>query len=78
MNEMSSRRNDTTYRDLRDFIAEVDRLGVLRRIEGADPQFELGGITEVAAGLPECPALLFDKIKGYAAGTRSGGTDCPS
>ena len=70
MNDMPSRRNDTTYRDLRDFIAEVDRLGVLRRIEGADPHFELGGITEVAAGLPECPALLFDKIKGYAPGVR--------
>jgi UbiD family decarboxylase len=58
------------YQDLRDFIAEVDRLGALRRIEGADPCFELGGITEVAAALPDCPALLFDRIKGYAPGFR--------
>src|SRR5882672_2789766 len=58
------------YRDLRAFIAEVDNLGVLRRVDGADPRFELGGITEVAAGLPECPALLFDRIKGYAPGFR--------
>ena len=35
-----------------------------------DAHIELGGITEVAAGLPECPALLFDKIKGYAPGFR--------
>src|SRR5215475_5851286 len=58
------------YRDLRDFIAAVDKLGALRRIEGADPRFEIGGITEVAAGLPECPALLFDAIKGHPRGFR--------
>ena len=58
------------YKDLRDFIALVDKLGVLRRIIGADPQFEIGGITEVAAGLPDCPALLFDDIKGYRRGFR--------
>ena len=58
------------YRDLRDFIAEVERLGALRHLPGADPLFEIGGITEVAAGLPECPALLFDRIKGYPAGFR--------
>jgi 4-hydroxy-3-polyprenylbenzoate decarboxylase len=58
------------YRDLRDFIAQVDKLGALRRIDGADPRYEIGGITEVAAGLPECPALLFDHIQGFAPGFR--------
>ena len=58
------------YKDLREFIAEVDRLGALRRVEGADPRFEIGGITEVAAGQPDCPALLFDNIKGFAPGFR--------
>jgi len=58
------------YRDLRQFIDLVDKLGALRRIEGADPRFEIGGITEVAAGLPECPALLFDSIEGYKRGFR--------
>ena len=50
------------YKDLRGFIKQVDELGALRRVNGADPKFELGGITEVAAGTPECPALLFDRI----------------
>jgi 4-hydroxy-3-polyprenylbenzoate decarboxylase len=54
------------YKDLREFITQVDALGALRRISGADPRFELGGITEVAAGQPACPALLFDAIKGFA------------
>ncbi len=58
------------YQDLREFIELVDQLGALRRIEGADPRFEIGGITEVAAGLPECPALLFDRIKGHRSGYR--------
>ena len=62
--------NKPPYEDLREFIARVDELGALRRVEGADPQFELGGITEVAAGMPDCPALLFDSIKGFARGFR--------
>jgi len=58
------------YRDLRDFITAVEQLGALRHVDGADPYHEIGGITEVAAGLPECPALLFDQIKGYEPGFR--------
>src|SRR5438552_3869921 len=48
------------YKDLRGFIKQVDEIGALRRINGADPKFELGGITEVAAGTAECPAIQFD------------------
>jgi 4-hydroxy-3-polyprenylbenzoate decarboxylase len=58
------------YRDLRDFITAVERLGALRHVAGADPYHEIGGITEVAAGQPECPALLFNRIKGHAPGFR--------
>ncbi len=58
------------YKDLREFIDLIDRLGALRRIDEADPRFEIGAITEVAAGLPDCPALLFDGIKGYPRGFR--------
>jgi 3-polyprenyl-4-hydroxybenzoate decarboxylase len=55
------------YKDLRGFIKQVDDIGALRRINGADPKFELSGITEVAAGTAECPALLFDRIKDHVA-----------
>ena len=58
------------YRDLREFIARVDALGALRRIVGADPHHEIGAITEVAAGMADCPALLFDHLKGYPPGFR--------
>ncbi len=58
------------YKDLREFIAAVDGLRGLRQVAGADPRFEIGGITEVAAGMPDCPALLFDDIKGFPRGFR--------
>jgi UbiD family decarboxylase len=58
------------YKDLRQFIDLVDQLGALRRIRGAAPHFEIGGITEVAAGNPDCPALLFDGIEGFPIGFR--------
>jgi hypothetical protein len=58
------------YKDLRDFVESVEQLGALRRIDRADPQFEIGAITEVAAGRPGGPALLFDDIKGFPRGFR--------
>src|SRR6201993_3326584 len=58
------------YQDLREFITLVDKLGALRRIEGAEPMFEIGGITEVAAGSADCPALLFERMQGCAPGFR--------
>jgi 4-hydroxy-3-polyprenylbenzoate decarboxylase len=58
------------YRDLREFIAQVDGIGALRRISGADQRFEIGGITEVAAGSAACPALLFDDIADFPKGFR--------
>src|SRR5262245_36796547 len=69
-NDVESGQHDVSYKDLREFISQVDALGALRRIDGADPRFELGGITEVAAGRPDCPALLFDNIKGFPRGFR--------
>ena len=65
------------YKDLREFIELVDKLGALRRIEGADPRFEIGGLTEVAAGRPDGPALLFDAIKGLPRGVAYESADVP-
>src|ERR1700722_20785475 len=58
------------YKDLREFIAQVDGVKALRHVRGADPRCELGAITEVAAGMSECPALLFDEIVGFGKGFR--------
>lgn len=61
---------DVDYLDLRDFIDRVEALGDLKRVSGAEQDYELGAITEVAAGLPHCPALLFENIPGQPAGNR--------
>lgn len=58
------------FKDLRAFIASVEQFSTLRRVHGADPHLELGGITEIAAGLTDTPALLFDDLKGFPRGFR--------
>ncbi len=58
------------YQDLREFIALADQLGAVRHISGAQVFHEIGGVTEVAAGLAHAPALLFDNIPGYRSGFR--------
>src|SRR5262249_53046290 len=55
--------------DLRGFISEIEDLGQLRRIDGADWNVEIGAITETVSDKGG-PALLFDSIKGYAKGLR--------
>ena len=58
-------------RDLRGWIAEADRIGELKRINGADWNVEIGAITELGHHRGEhSHALLFDNIKGYPKGYR--------
>jgi 4-hydroxy-3-polyprenylbenzoate decarboxylase len=56
--------------DLREWIARVDELGELTRIDGADAHLELGGLVDLYQWEMNNPALLFDHIKGYAPGYR--------
>jgi len=58
------------YNDLRSWLAEVDKMGELKIIEGAHWDKEIGGICELMAERGGGPALLFDKIKDYPAGFR--------
>ena len=56
--------------DLRPWLAEVEKLGELRQVEGADWNLELGAISELNVKKHAPPALLFDRIKGYPKGFR--------
>jgi len=56
--------------DLRDFIARVDELGELRVARGADPDLEIGAITDLAQHRRDGPAVLFEDILGYPGGHR--------
>jgi UbiD family decarboxylase len=56
--------------DLREWLAEVEKLGELTHVRGADWNLELGAISELNVKKDVPPALLFDEIKGYAKGFR--------
>jgi UbiD family decarboxylase len=56
--------------DLRTWLAEVEKLGELTHVRGADWNLELGAISELNVKKEAPPALLFDEIKGYPKGFR--------
>jgi 4-hydroxy-3-polyprenylbenzoate decarboxylase len=58
------------FKDLREFIDKAEAMGEVKVIEGADYESEIGVLTELLAGTPNPPLLVFDKIKGYPAGFR--------
>ena len=55
--------------DLRSWIAEVEALGRLRNIKGADPHLEIGVMTELNCRR-RGPTFLFDDIRGFSKGRR--------
>ena len=59
-----------SYKDLRGWLDEVDKMGELKHITGAHWDKEIGAISELMAERSNNPALLFDKIPGYPAGYR--------
>jgi len=54
-----------SYRDLRDFIGQLERSDELRRIGGSDPNLEMTEICDRVLNAGG-PALLFEKPKGHA------------
>ncbi|HYY25962.1 MAG TPA: UbiD family decarboxylase [Candidatus Udaeobacter sp.] len=60
-----------SYRDLREWLNQVNEFGELKTIEGADWDLEIGAITEMARKESKvAPCILFDSIKDYAKGQR--------
>jgi UbiD family decarboxylase len=58
------------YKSLREWIEEADKLGELRRVNGATWEEEIGLATEILQHDANAPAALFDEIPGYAKGFR--------
>ena len=58
------------YKDLRDWLKEVEKLNQLKKIDKAGWELEMGAITELiyheGKGIP--PAIMFDRIPGYPQG----------
>jgi UbiD family decarboxylase len=58
------------FESMREYLAAVDRKGLLQKINGAHWKNEIGAITEVVAFSPAPRVLLFDNIQDYPAGFR--------
>jgi len=59
-----------SYKDLREWLENVDKMGELRILKGADWNLEIGAIRELVDKRKNGPALLFDEIKDYPKGYR--------
>jgi UbiD family decarboxylase len=51
---------------LRAWLEQIDKLGQLRRVHGANSDDEIGAATDVLQHVAESPAAIFDQIPGYA------------
>ena len=61
------------YRGLRGWLDHVDKLGELRRVDGAHWDVEMGAITHMLTekSRGSAPAILFDNVAGYPKGFRT-------
>lgn len=57
------------FSDFREYLAEIERRGHVKVVEGADCHLEIGTLTELMCER-KGPMLLFDRINGYPAGYR--------
>jgi len=58
------------FEDLRGWVEETDRLGELRRVNGASWEEDIGMAAELLLRDGNAPAVLFDEIPGYPKGFR--------
>src|SRR5438128_3125764 len=61
------------YRGLRNWLEQVDKMGELHRVDGAHWDVEMGAITHMLTEKSRgtAPAILFDRVPGYAKGFRT-------
>jgi UbiD family decarboxylase len=55
---------------LRSWLEQIDALGEIRTIDGADWDLEIGGVADIVNERGSSPAVLFDSVKDYRKGYR--------
>lgn len=55
---------------MREYLGQIDELGELKRVEGADWHLEIGTLTELLVESRPSPATLFEGVPGFPAGYR--------
>lgn len=58
------------WRDLRDWLTQVEAIGELKRVTGANSEEDIGAITEMLDHGEESPCVLFDEIPNFQRGYR--------
>ena len=56
-------------KDLRNWIAEIEKAGELKIIRGAEPKKEIGGILDIYQRRMGNPAVMFDEVPGFPKAT---------
>src|SRR5438094_171559 len=71
--KIGTRQSAVSYRGLRDWLEQVERLGELLKVNGAHWDREMGAITQMLTegGKGKAPAILFDEVPGYPKGYRT-------
>src|SRR5947199_295340 len=71
--KIGTRQSAVTYRGLRDWLEQVEKLGELLKVNGAHWDREMGAITQMLTegGKGKAPAILFDEVPGYPKGYRT-------
>ncbi len=57
--------NSIASNDIREWLQEIEKMGELLVIKGADWNLEIGGLSEINLRRKDCPALFFQEIKDY-------------
>ena len=70
---MGASQSAVSYRGLRDWIEQVEKLGELQKVDGAHWDREMGAVTQMLTegGKGKAPAILFDEVPGYPKGYRT-------
>ena len=61
------------YRGLRGWLEQVEKMGELKKVDGAHWDVEMGSLTQMLTETSRgtAPAILFDKVPGYPDGYRT-------
>ncbi|HXP77854.1 MAG TPA: UbiD family decarboxylase, partial [Stellaceae bacterium] len=71
LREEAPREGGPAWADLREWLALIERHGLVKRVAGeVDPEEELAAITFMATRSQGAPALLFERLKGDRSGAR--------
>ena len=68
--ESPERRFQFQYEDLREWLAQAEKLGEVRHVKGASWQSEIGMAAEIVQHSDTAPCVLFDEVPGCAKGHR--------